>query len=401
MSSAVTYHRSSFARDAAAGARLILASGFQPDYVREVANAHARLGCDVELIGGDMHAGQRYEDGVTFHNVRGSDRRDRNHFRELIKLARYYARLLAVVAASPSPVMYDISIGRPFLRCALMYPLFRMLGKRIVYTAHNVLPHDGDNLRNRIVYWTIYRTLVDAIVVHGQALKERLIEEFGVQPDLVYVAPHGTYHPVTTPDMSRAVARAALNIPSEQRVLLAFGLQRHYKGTHFAIDALEAYGFDNLTLLVRGHAPDSSYQRLLEEQARQFSGDTRLDLRFGTVDDFEMELLFNAADIVLLPYLEGSQSGIKFMAYAYGRPVLASDCGSLPEHVVPGVTGEVFRAGDQLSFAQTLDRMLGALDQYSQEAIAAYAHEHCSFDAAAKYVHALCANVCEVGRGTP
>jgi glycosyltransferase involved in cell wall biosynthesis len=370
--------------------RLILASGFQPDYVREVANAHARLGYTVDLIGGNMHEGQPYHPNVTLQNLRGNDKRARNPIRELLKLASYYAKLFRCVAASQSDVLYDVSIGRPLLRCLLMYPLFRLLGKRIVYTAHNVLPHDADSIKNRIVYWIIYRALADAIVVHGQAIKERIIEEFDVDTEKVHVVAHGTYHPHDTARVTRESARAQLGIAARDRVLLCFGLQRYYKGTHFVIEALNDYHAEDLTLLVRGHAPEPSYQDLVERMAQGHRRATTINVKFGAVPDSEMEVIFKACDIVLLPYLEGSQSGIKFMAYAYGRPVLASGVGSLREYILPGRTGEIFACGEHASFREALERMLASLDAYSPEAITTYAREACSFDTAAKQVDALC-----------
>ena len=97
MSGAVSYQVQA---DAATGAqiRLILASGFQPDYVREVANAHARLGYSVYVIGGNMHEDQAYHEKVTLLNIRGNDQRNRNPMREAAKLAGYYVRLLGCVA---------------------------------------------------------------------------------------------------------------------------------------------------------------------------------------------------------------------------------------------------------------------------------------------------------------
>jgi len=391
MSSATAYNASAGATGrVAAPARVILASGFQPDYVREVANAHARLGCPVSVIGGDMHEGQPYESNVSLLNLRGNDKREPGKFAEVKKLAGYYARLLRSVATSNTNIVYDVSIGRPLLRCMLMYPLFRLLGKRIVYTAHNVLPHDADTLANRLIYWVIYRLLVNGIVVHGQSIKERLIAEFNVDPDGVHVVAHGTYHPVNDAAMTKAIARKKTGIAPRERVLLCFGLQRHYKGTHFVLEALNEYNAEDLVLLIRGHAPDQGYKDFLKAQVRRHRGALRISSVLNAVSDEEMEIAFKAADIVLLPYLEGSQSGIKFMAYAYGRPVLASEIGSLHENVKPGVTGETFTAGDAESFRTALERMLARLSEYNETSIRTYAHEHCSFDAAAKQVDALC-----------
>ena len=394
MSTAISYGTNSGARESTTGqARLLLASGFQPDYVREVANAHARLGCDVRVIGGDMHEGQPYDANVTLLNLRGNDKRDRNPVRELTKLAVYYARVFRCVALSNATIVYDVSIGRPLLRCLLMYPLFKLLGKRIVYTAHNVLPHDADTVRNRIVYWIVYRVLADAIVVHGQAIKERLVEEFDVDTDRVHAVAHGTYHPHDSRNVTKQSAREKLNIRPHERVLLCFGLQRYYKGTHFVIEALSKYRAKNITLLVRGHAPERSYQDLIQRMVQAHRGEVKFDAQFGAVPDDEMELLFKAADIVLLPYLEGSQSGIKFMAYAYGRPVLASSIGSLREYIQSGVTGEVFSAGEHKSFLAVLEGMLARLDDYSPDRVLAYARDKCSFDTAAQQVDAICGSL--------
>lgn len=392
MSSATAYQ---IQTDAETGAqvRLILASGFQADYVREVANAHARLGHAVYVIGGNMHEGQSYHENVTLLNLRGNDKREANSLRESIKLTQYYARLLHCVGNAKCDAVYDVSIGRPFLRCLLMYPLFRLLGKRIVYTAHNVLPHDADSVKNRIIYWMVYRLLVDKIVVHGQAIKERIIEEFDVDAERVSVVAHGTYHAIDNQEVTKKSARESLGISQEHRVLLCFGLQRFYKGTHFVIEAIDNYRVENLTLLIRGHAPERSYQDLVERMVREHTGVLKIDAKFGEVSDSDMEILFKAADIVLLPYLEGSQSGIKFMAYAYGRPVLASAVGSLQEFIEQGVSGEVFACGEHAGFREALERMLCNLDRYAPERIVHYASEHCSFDTAAKQVDAICCSL--------
>lgn len=392
MSGAATYP---IQTNVATGARLrlILASGFQPDYVREVANAHGRLGYAVQVIGGDMHEGQDYHDNVTLLNLRKNDKRERNPLKEAVKLARYYWRLLTCIAYTQCDVVYDVSIGRPLLRCLLMYPLFRILGKRIVYTAHNVLPHDADTVKNRIVYWIVYRLLVDAIVVHGQSIKERIIREFDVDSDHVHVVAHGTYHARNREQMSRTSARGILQVDQRERVLLCFGLQRFYKGTHFVIEALSNYSINNTTLLIRGHAPEKSYQELVERLTAVHRGALKIDAKFGAVSDEDMEILFKASNIVLLPYLEGSQSGIKFMAYAYGRPVLASEVGSLQEFIQLGVTGEVFTCGDHAAFREVLERMLSNPEAYAPEKIVEYAQEHCSFDTAAKQVDALCSTL--------
>lgn len=369
--------------------RLILGSGFQPDYVREIANAYARIGYDVRVIGGDMHRGCVFEKGVEFLNLRGKDTRETSRRAELGKLARYYFRLLRTVVSSPSKVVYDVSIGRPFLRCLLMYTAFRLLGVKIIYTAHNVLPHDRKTLLNKSIYWVIYRCLTNAIVVHGDFLKSELVRQFRVRPDKVNVIHHGTYRPAQNPAITKASARASLGLSDDARVLLIFGYQRPYKGTHCVLKQLRETPIPEVVVLLRGEATDSSYQTELNTLCLSMPPRCWADAVFGAVPEDKVETLFKACDIVLLPYLDGSQSGVKYMAYAHGRPVLASALGSLGEGIKYGITGEVFTAGDFADFRAVLARMLESLPNYDEAQIKHIAYTEFSFEAAAAQVEAV------------
>ncbi|MCC6795122.1 MAG: glycosyltransferase family 4 protein [Candidatus Hydrogenedentes bacterium] len=363
--------------------RIILGSGFQPDYVREVANAYARQGREVELIGGNMHMASQYETGVTFCNLRGNDKKERSRVLELVKLVKYYARLLSHVASSPSGVVYDVSIGRPLLRCLLMYSAFFLLGKRVIYTAHNVLPHDRDTAFNRIIYFIIYRAMVDAIIVHGSAIKERIVREFGVDAERVHVVSHGTYHATSNPEITKESAREVLGIAKDACVGLVFGFQRPYKGTHTLLEALaDAPLAKPMTVLIRGEATDPAYREKLEAIIAQCRDRLTVNAKFESVPDGDVETLFKACDIVLLPYLEGSQSGIKYMAYAYGRPVLVSNIGSLAEFVRPGTTGEIIEPDNTEDLVRALNYMITNYSYYDESRIRDIAHDEFSFDSA-------------------
>ena len=380
--------------------RVIQASGFQPDYVKEVANAYARNGHAVEVIGGDMHAHLEFEPGVSFLNLRGRDAKEATRFRELRKLAYYYLRLLRHVLSADSRVLYDVSIGRPFLRCMLMYTAFRLARVKVIYTAHNLVPHDGDTVINRVIHFIIYRVLVDAIIVHGEALKASLSREFGVSPRKVTVVPIGTYHPANDPLVTKTAARNLLGIPPNIRVVLMFGFQRPYKGTHFVLEVLASRPIEDLHVLVRGKTTSRDYRERLSKLIDEIPECCAVDAVFAPVPDFNVEILFKASDVVLLPYLEGSQSAVKFLAYAYGRPVLCSDLGSLAEFVQRGRTGEVFRPGDPESFAATLRDMLERLETYDEDRIREIAYSEYSFESAMGQVEAIYVRLERAGGNT-
>jgi glycosyltransferase involved in cell wall biosynthesis len=79
--------------------------------------------------------------------------------------------------------------------------------------------------------------------------------------------------------------------------------------------------------------------------------------RIEHVPDEETELYFKAADVLILSYAQVFQSGVIFLAYSFGLPVIAADVGSLPEEIVEGESGFVFKSRDASDLA-------GKIDQY-------------------------------------
>jgi glycosyltransferase involved in cell wall biosynthesis len=74
------------------------------------------------------------------------------------------------------------------------------------------------------------------------------------------------------------------------------------------------------------------------------------------IPDPETEIYFKSADVTVLPYTEIFQSGILFLAYAYGLPVIATDVGSFSEDIVEGITGLVCKPRDPDDLATTIQR---------------------------------------------
>ena len=77
-------------------------------------------------------------------------------------------------------------------------------------------------------------------------------------------------------------------------------------------------------------------------------------LRIEHIPDSEVEIYFKAADVLILPYVRIFQSGLPFLAYSFGLPVVATDAGGLAEDVVKGETGFICRSGDARSLTQAV-----------------------------------------------
>lgn len=368
--------------------RLLLA-GWDPAYVKEVTNAIAKCGLRVKLVGGNAHKNTQFKGRVEFVNLRGDYWSDIGIPRKIYSLFVNYCKLIGYIVNCKSRVVYDLGVGNhPLLRCFLVYCITRIIGKKIISTVHNIVPHDGDSLRNRVIFFVIYRFASNYLVVHGKALKERLIKEFGVSDKKIIVVPLGSFHPLDSPAITKGIARKNLGIDDDEFVLLSFGLQRYYKGTHFLLKALSDYS-RRFRLLIRGKTWDDAYCEMLKNIIKENNLSYKVDSAFTYATDQEMELVFKAADIVVLPYFEGSQSAVKLMAYSYGRPVLVSDIGGLSEYVLLGKTGETFRAKDSDSFLRKLDKMWNNLDSYNEQFIKDYTYTNLSWDICAHKVNRI------------
>jgi glycosyltransferase involved in cell wall biosynthesis len=102
------------------------------------------------------------------------------------------------------------------------------------------------------------------------------------------------------------------------------------------------------------------------------------------VPDQETELYFKAADVLMLPYTHIFQSGVLFLSYSFGLPVIASDAGSLEEEVVKGKTGFTHEARNSVAIARAIRAYFGSdlyqnLDR-NRAVIRDYATERYSWD---------------------
>jgi glycosyltransferase involved in cell wall biosynthesis len=218
-------------------------------------------------------------------------------------------------------------------------------GRPLVLTAHDVLPrepHPGQLEAQKRLYERF-----DAIVVHSQDGRRRLVEELAVETDRVHVIPHGVFthlaeHPTTEP----------LGLPGSQTdrpVVLFFGLMRPYKGIEVLLEAWR--GIEEAELWIAG-MPRMDISRLRAGAP----ANVRFETRF--IDDAELPAYFERADLVVLPYLRADQSGVLFTALAFGKPLLLSDVGGFPEIAQTGAARTV-PAGDSQALKDALQELVG------------------------------------------
>jgi glycosyltransferase involved in cell wall biosynthesis len=218
----------------------------------------------------------------------------------------------------------------------------------LVLTAHDILPREarpGQRAAQRRLY-----DRFDAIVVHSEHGRGRLIHELDVDPERVHVIPHGILEHLAdgAPADGATGGDAPPPFATEEPVVLCFGLMRPYKGIDLLLEAWR--GIDGAELWIAG-APRMDVSRL---RAMAPPG-VRFVPRFIT--DGELPPFFRRADLVVLPYREIDQSGVLFTALAFAKPLLLSDVGGFPEVAATGAA-RTFPAGDAAALHGALLELL-------------------------------------------
>ncbi|MEA2223146.1 MAG: hypothetical protein QOH83_1522, partial [Solirubrobacteraceae bacterium] len=227
-------------------------------------------------------------------------------------------------------------------------------GRPVVLTAHDVLPREprrGQLAAQRRLY-----ERVDAVVVHSEHGRQRLVDALGIAPSKVSVIPHGAFEHLTHVAGERPLPEALAAV--RKPVVLCFGLIRPYKGIDVLLDAWRAADVDAELWIVGMPRMDSAALRAAAPPS------VRWVPRF--VPDAEIAAYFRRADLVVLPYREIDQSGVLFTALAFGAPLLLSDVGGFGEVAAHGAAALV-APGDAGELAAEIARLVG--DPEAREAL--------------------------------
>lgn len=238
--------------------------------------------------------------------------------------------------------------------------LVRRRGRtRVVFLCHNVMPHEGTGIVTRALTGFALRA-ADAFIVHSatdEAALRRLVPRAAARPGAVRRALLPA-HSIAAP-VGRAEARSRLGLPPDARVALFFGFVRPYKGLEHLIDAvaLAMPRVPDLVLVVAGEFWQPPGRFLERARLAGIADRVRLDDRY--VPNDEVGAYFCAADVVVLPYVEATQSGVVTLAAEFSVPVVVTRVGGLPEAVLDGRTGLVVPPGDAAALADALATALG------------------------------------------
>ena len=343
----------------------LLTGGLDRHYTFGLSMSLVTDGVQLEVVGGEgldspeMHG----TPGLKFLNLRKKPRRDAGLLKRAAVLMGYYARLIAY-AWNSRPGIFHILWNNKivyFDRTILML-YYKILGKKIAITAHNVnkARRDGhDSLIIRLSLKVQYR-LADHIFVHTRKMKDELLKDFGVSANAATIIPYGINNAVPQSNLTPDEAKRRLGIDDGEKTLLFFGNMRPSKGLDYMLGAFERLIDEgaNFRLIVAGQ-PIKGYKNYwsrVRPVLRRIEERGSLILRNEFIPDEDIALYVKAADVLVRPYTDIFQSGVLFMAYSFGLPVIATDVGSLSEDIIEGRTGFLCKPRDAVDLAGTIEK---------------------------------------------
>jgi glycosyltransferase involved in cell wall biosynthesis len=364
---------------------------------------HYAFGIAMELIAKGIHVDVIGSDdldspelhvtpGLRFLNMRGSQRQNANVIEKFAGLIAYYARLIAY-ASRPDPKILHILWNNKFeyFDRTILMAYYKLCGKKIVMTAHNVnqAKRDStDSLFNRLTLRIQYH-LADHIFAHTEKMKTELCREFGVAANAITVIKYPINNAFADTDLTPLEAKSRLGIRPDEKAILFFGRISRYKGIDYLMAAFQQLlAKDSSYRLIIAGNPKKGNEALIDEIRQALGcepGKGRIILKAEFIPDQDIELYLKGADVLVLPYKDIFQSGILFLAYGFGLPVVATDVGSFREVIIEGKTGFICKAGAPADLARAVETYF-ASDLYrnvdiSRQQIRKYANTEHSWSA--------------------
>ena len=256
----------------------------------------------------------------------------------------FVLRLARLINALKPDVVHFLGEGVTWM--SFLAPLLRRHG--IVTTMHDISYHPGDQDSRRVPRWFARRLIMqsDRVIVHGDSLRAGAESLFPGIAGKVEVLPH--LQLLRYADLARK-----LNLqrsPGPEIRVLFFGRIFAYKGLAVLIQSipLVAARLAAIRLIIAGQGESvASYMRDVPDRAG-------FDIRERHIPDVETAQLFTDADIVVLPYIEASQSGVLAIANAFARAVIVTDVGELGRSVQNGISGLVIAPNDRHALAEAI-----------------------------------------------
>jgi glycosyltransferase involved in cell wall biosynthesis len=248
----------------------------------------------------------------------------------------------------------------PFFAPSLAY-LAKKLQSKVIKVAvlHNVIPHEPkfwDKYLNRY-----FLNNYDAFITLSETVSKQLLS---LKPNAKYIQ---LYHPIYNQfgiELDKNKSKQKLNLPLDKPIILFFGFIRKYKGLAMLLQSFAKIQ-DKAHLVIAGESYEdfSIYENIIRDNFIESQNFTRID---GFISDENVQIIFSAADFLVLPYITATQSGISAIAHHFNLPILVNPVGELPNEIIHDFNGWVSENINEKSLIEGLIIMLTKYKDFRQ-----------------------------------
>jgi len=218
----------------------------------------------------------------------------------------------------------------------LLLPLFILQVKylrwftktQMVWTLHNILPHNVKHVKLHKWVRHFFASNCAWVRVFSDDSVERASQILKIPVKKFKVIPEGDYTAVYQNSITQMAARNILGLENNNLVMLYLGFIKPYKGIEQLIKDFHLIMDPNIRLLIAGQGIDKKYTEKIK-QALMDLGDDRIELKDVFISVEDLQLYYNASDLVVLPFEKIENSGSAIMAMGYKKAVLAPKMGVL------------------------------------------------------------------------
>ena len=295
-----------------------------------------------------------------------------NKIAKLLEYIYYLIWLLSYIARSRADIIHFQFFRRERIEC-LYFPIARIFSKTLIFTAHNIIPHEYTKLDIYLRY-LVYKSATK-IIVHTPGIKEAMLDLYDIDEKKIHVIP--AVLPVSEErdeSITREFSRKKLNLADEDQIILFFGYIREYKGLDILLEAFDSVKptHEKLKLIVAGrpHTPE-----LLQEYTEQIDNLTYRDSIIFIpefIPEEDVDFYFRAVDAVAVPYKQIYLSGVLQVAFSYGKPILATNVGNFKNVIISGENGFITNNNTPQEFAEIINLAFQDIDHLREMGHKAY-----------------------------
>ncbi|RYY76508.1 MAG: glycosyltransferase [Gammaproteobacteria bacterium] len=220
------------------------------------------------------------------------------------------------------------AIQRAFL-LTLMMSIAKIKGARLVWTAHNLKPHDAFHPKFSQFFLGQFLKLCNGLIFLTNDGKNSFLERYPAQQEIHQaVIPHGHYRDSYPNPVNQNEAKTSLGLPIDKKILLFMGMIKPYKNCDALIKEFGEAKLENYILVIAGKPETPKYKQQLELLAKD---QDNIHLRLEFIPDDQLHIYMSAADTVILPYKSILNSGALLLALSFNKPVIAPHMGAFVE----------------------------------------------------------------------